>query len=55
MTLSAVAEFGLDVNKDIKIQCELSDDTLLLDACEIIPCTQECVDSLDGVEPYDEQ
>jgi hypothetical protein len=54
MTLSAVAEFGLNKEKPIRIQNEL-DFIILGDACEIIPCTQACVDSFTGVEPYDEQ
>jgi len=56
MTLSAVAEFGLNENKrELRIQCEMSNDVHVLDACEILPCTQACVDSFNMVEPYDEQ
>ncbi len=54
MTLSAVAEFGLNKEKDLRIQNAL-DFIVLLDACEIIPCSGECVKSIDSVEPYDEQ
>lgn len=54
MTLSAVAEFGLNENKDLRIQNEL-DFILLLDACEIIPCSENCVKSFNEVNPYDEQ
>lgn len=54
MTLSAVAEFGLNENKDLRIQNELSE-IILLEACEIIPCSQECVASFARVEPYNEQ
>lgn len=55
MTLSAVAEFGLNEGKDLRIQCEMSGDVHLLEACEILPCTQACVESFERVEPYDEQ
>ena len=55
MTLSAVAEFGLNEGKDLRIQCEMSGDVHLLEACEILPCTQECVESFGRVVPYDEQ
>ncbi len=54
MTLSAVAEFGLNTDKDLRIQNELPKH-LILDACEIIPCTAICVESFEKVEPYNEQ
>lgn len=55
MTLSAVAEFGLNETKtELRIQNELSM-IIIQDACEIIPCTQECIDSFSRVEPYNEQ
>ena len=56
MTLSAVAEFGLNETKpELRIQCEMSNDIILTEACEIIMCTQECVESFGRVEAYDEQ
>ena len=55
MSLSAVAEFGLNEDKPIRICVALQDDHLILDACEIIPCTPACVASFDRVEPYNEQ
>lgn len=57
MTLSAVSEFGLNLDKKdrLRIQCEMSSNVHLLDACEILPCTKECVESFAKVEPYDEQ
>lgn len=54
MTLSAVAEFGLNEEKDLKIQNEL-ESIILFDACEIIPCSKESIASFERVEPYDEQ
>ena len=54
MTLSAVAEFGLNLEKDLKIQNELKG-IRVLDGCEIILCSDECVKSFEKVEPYDEQ
>jgi hypothetical protein len=54
MTLSAVAEFGLNEDKPLKIQNELPL-IIIQDSCEIIPCTQGCVDSFGRVEPYNEQ
>jgi len=54
MTLSAVAEFGLNLKKDLRIQNELPL-IIIQDACEIIPVTQVCVDSFAKVEPYNEQ
>lgn len=54
MTLSAVAEFGLNHEKDLRIQNEL-DYILLLDACEVIPCYQACIESFAKVKPYDDQ
>jgi hypothetical protein len=54
MSLSAVAEFGLNLEKDLRINNELGF-IALLDACEVIPCSQECVDSFAKVEPYNEQ
>lgn len=54
MTLSAVAEFGLNTDKELRVQNEIPLH-VILDACEIIPCTQACVDSFAKVEPYDEQ
>ncbi len=54
MTLSAVAEFGLNHNKDLRIQNVL-DTIRILDACEIIPCSFVAVQSIESVETYDEQ
>ncbi len=54
MTLSAVAEFGLNHDKDLRIQNVL-DTIRILDACEIIPCSEEAVRSIESVETYDEQ
>ena len=54
MTLSAVAEFGLNPERDLRIQNTLST-IRILDACEIIPCSEEAVKSIQSVEPYDEQ
>ena len=54
MTLSAVAEFGLNHDKDLRIQNVL-DTIRILDACEIIPCSFVAVQSIESVETYDEQ
>lgn len=54
MTLSAVAEFGLNKEKALRIQNELPS-IILLDACEVIPCSDDCVKSFSEVEPHDEQ
>jgi hypothetical protein len=54
MTLSAVAKFGLNESKSLKIQSEV-ERIEILDACEIILCSQDCIDSFDRVEPYNEQ
>lgn len=56
MTLSAVAEFGLNEDREeLRIQCIMSGNIALLEACEILPCTQDCVESFARVEPYNEQ
>jgi hypothetical protein len=56
MTLSAVAEFGLnEERKELRIQCTMSDNITLLEACEILTCTQACVESFARVKPYNEQ
>jgi hypothetical protein len=56
MTLSAVAEFGLNEEREeLRIQCTISDNITLLEACEILPCTQACVESFARVEPHNEQ
>ena len=56
MTLSAVAEFGLNEEREeLRIQCTMSGNITLLEACEILPCTQACVESFARVEPYNEQ
>lgn len=56
MTLSGVAEFGLnlDKKKELRIQNELPY-IEILDACEVISVSNECVLSFDRVEPYNEQ
>lgn len=54
MTLSAVAEFGLNEERELRIQNEL-ETIVLLDACEVIPCSAECITSFNSVEPYNEQ
>ena len=54
MTLSAVAEFGLNHDKDLRLQNVL-DRIRILDACEIIPCSFVAVQSIESVETYDEQ
>ena len=54
MTLSAVAEFGLNHDKDLRINNELPL-IIINDACEIIPCSDVCVKSIEKVEPYDGQ
>ena len=55
MTLTAVAKFGLNLNrKELRIQSEI-DGQEILDACEILPCTPECIDSFSKVEAYNEQ
>jgi hypothetical protein len=54
MTLSAVAEFGLNHEKDLRIQNTLPS-ICILDACEIIPCTEIAKNSIESVEVYDEQ
>lgn len=55
MTLSGVAKFGLNTSKEeLRIQSEV-DGQEILDACEIIPCSMECVKSFECVEPYNEQ
>ena len=55
-TLTAVAKYGLNLNKadSINIQSEI-DGQEVLDACEILPCSNDCIDSFSKVEPYDEQ
>lgn len=55
MTLTAVAKFGLNTSKsELRIQSEI-DGQEILDACEILPCSDECVESFKLVEPYNEQ
>lgn len=54
MSLSAVAEFGLNLDRELRIQNELPK-IEIMDGCEIIPCTKECVESIGKVEPYNEQ
>lgn len=55
MTLTAVAKFGLNTSKsELRIQSEI-DGQEILDACEILPCTKDCISSFSIVEPYNEQ
>lgn len=54
MSLSAVAEFGLNEEKDLRIQNEL-EQIILLEACEIIKCSKDCIESFKRVAPYNEQ
>ena len=54
MTLSAVAEHGLNLEKDLKICCEI-DNHNILDACEVMPCSSACIDSFSKVDNYNEQ
>ena len=54
-TLTAVAKYGLNLSKDsLNIQSEIEGQEIL-DACEILPCSQECIESFSKVEPYNEQ
>jgi len=54
-TLTAVAKYGLNLKKDsLNIQSEINGQEIL-DACEILPCSAECVDSFSKVESYNEQ
>lgn len=55
-TLTAVAKFGLNLNKmdSLNIQSEI-DGQEILDACEILPCHQDCIDSFKKVEAHNEQ
>ena len=53
-TLTAVAKFGLNLGENLNIQSEIEGQEIL-DACEILPCTKECIDSFKNVEPYNEQ
>ena len=53
-TLTAVAKYGLNLNQTLNIQSEINNQEIL-DACEILPCTKECIDSFKNVEPHNEQ
>ena len=55
-TLTAVAKYGLNLNKmdSLNIQSEI-DGQEILDACEILPCSDVCVESFSKVEAYNEQ
>lgn len=55
-TLTAVAKYGLNLNKLdlLNIQSEI-DGQEILDACEILPCHQDCIDSFKNVGAYNEQ
>lgn len=55
-TLTAVAKYGLNLKKmeSLNIQSQI-DGQEILDACEIIPCHQDCIDSFSKVEAYNEQ
>lgn len=55
MTLSAVAEHGLNLDKGLRIQGELSEDTVLMDGCEILKASPKCISSFVKVESYNEQ
>jgi len=54
MTLSAVALYGLNLDKPLKICAELNNHTIL-DACEIIKASSDCVNSFDKTGNYNEQ
>lgn len=55
-TLTAVAKYGLNLSKTEKlnIQSEI-DGQEILDACEILPCGFDCIESFEKVGAYDEQ
>lgn len=53
ISLSAVANYGLKEDESLKITGAL-EYIDILDACEVIPCTTECVASFDRVAPYEE-
>lgn len=50
-TLSGLAMEGTFRPSDCKFAAEIPE-IRLLDACEIIPCTQKAIDSLRGVAPW---
>ena len=54
MTLSAVAKHGLNLEKELRICTEI-DNHVIMDGCEIMPCSDVCIDSFSKVENYNEQ
>ncbi len=54
LTLSAVALYGLNQERELKIQSPV-EFVSILDACEIILCTDACINSFKKTESYNEQ
>ena len=54
-TLSAVSQLGLNSNGKSQLARELTDVIELVDACEILPCSQKAITDIINWDVYNEQ